>query len=275
MKLADLLPVANLLERLGDDLLQWRDRPKERHILAPAEFKTAADVRAHERIAAGLKKIFPGLPVLSEEEAWLKARPELYWLIDPIDGTASWYEGFSGFATQAALIREGQPIYGIVHAPALGVTWEGALLDDERGAWRNGVPLPRLHPSERMLLCDNYPQPRRAAKLLHQRLPVTGYAESGSLGIKCCLVADGTADLFVKDVTVRDWDIAPAAPALAYVGAFLSLPDGKSYNFNGLMEKPSGVLVARDADLAQRAVNVLSTERNRYGKNSCCCGTSG
>jgi 3'(2'), 5'-bisphosphate nucleotidase len=257
MRLADVSPVANLLRSVGDDLLQWRDRPEERCILAPADFKTAADAHAHERIVDGLQRIFPGLPVLSEEEIWLAARPEFYWLIDPLDGTASWYDGFSGFATQAALVREGQPIYGIVHAPALGVTWEGALLDGERGAWRNGIPLSRLHPSKRLLLCDNYPEPQRAAKILYERLPVTGYVESGSLGIKCCLVADGTADLFVKDVMVRDWDIAPAAPALACVGAVLSLPDGAPYAFTGSMEKNSGVLVARDAALAQRAAEVL------------------
>lgn len=258
MNLKDFSSVASLMREVGSCLLEWRNDPEQRRVLAPAQFKTAADGRAHDRIVAGLREIFPGLPVLSEEEAWHGERPEIYWLIDPIDGTASWYEGFPGFAAQAALIRHGRPLYGIVHAPALGLTWEGAALDYLQGAWRNGAPLQRLVPSKRLLLCDNYPEPRRAARILNELLPVTGYVESGSLGIKCCLVADGTADLFVKDVVVRDWDIAPAAPVLEAVGGVLCLPEGSEYSFSGPMEKPSGILATRDAALAQMAIDALS-----------------
>lgn len=258
MSFRDYSPVEILMHELGASLLEWRVDPGQRKVLAPAQFKTVADIRAHEQIASGLGRIFPDLPVLSEEEAWNDERPAEYWLIDPIDGTASWYEGFSGFVTQAAFIREGEPLYGIVHAPALGITWEGVKLADSWSARRNGKTLPRLVPSDRLLLCDNYPQPRGVMQLLSESLPVTGYVESGSLGLKCCLVADGTADLFVKNVVVRDWDIAPAAPVIAAVGGVVCLTDGAPYSFTGPMEKPTGIIVARDGDLAQTTVNVLS-----------------
>lgn len=258
MTFEDFSPVENLMREVGASLLEWRSDPQQREVLAPAEFKTVADLRAHEHIANTLARIFPGLPVLSEEEVWTDARPADYWLIDPIDGTASWYEGFSGFVTQASLIRQGEPVYGIVHAPALGTTWEGVKLLDSWSARRNGDSLPRLQSSERLLLCDNYPQPRGVAQFLNEALPVTGYVESGSLGLKCCLIADGTADLFVKSVVVRDWDIAPAAPVVAGTGGILCRPDGAAYLFTGPMDKPNGVMVARDQSLAQLAIEALS-----------------
>lgn len=262
MKSSDFSPVAGLMRGVGDALLEWRDDPDQRRILAPAEYKTVADRKAHDLIVAGLQDLFPGVPVLSEEAAWDDERPETYWLIDPIDGTASWYEGFVGFATQAAFIHRGTPIYGIVHAPAMGKTWEGVRAEDLSCAWLNGVILKQLVLSNRLLLCDNYPEPRRAAGILNQRLPCTGYLESGSLGIKCCLVADGTADLFVKDVVVRDWDIAPVAPIMANVGGVLCLPNGMEFSFEGPMEKPLGILAARDKDLASLAINALAQQGN-------------
>ena len=83
-----------------------------------------ADVVAHETIMRGLRKISPGVRVISEESRrWTKTRPNAYWLIDPIDGTASWLGGFDGFVTQAAFIQAGVPVVGVIHAPLLGKTW--------------------------------------------------------------------------------------------------------------------------------------------------------
>lgn len=255
MKRDEFSPVRSVMCEAGGRILEWRQDERRRRILSKADFKTDADLRAHEWIAGQLSRIFPGVPVLSEESWTSEARPGNYWLIDPIDGTASWYEGFSGFATQAAYIEDARVLYGIVYAPARETVWEAAA---GHGAWRNNERLPRLMPSGRLMICDNYPEPRRAAKLLSERLSATGYLESGSLGVKCCLVADGSADLFVKDVVTRDWDIAPAAAVLAEVGGVLSLPNGAPYRFAGEMDKPFGVLAARDAELARRASAVFA-----------------
>ncbi len=255
MKHADFQPVVEIVKGVGDQIAAWRDDDSARRMLDPKAFKVNADLRAHGLLSEAILKLFPEAAVLSEEDAeHERRRPSAYWLLDPIDGTASWYEGFAGFASQAAYIVDAQPMFGIVYAPALGKLWTGVAGD---GARLNGEALPMLRPGDRRVVVDNYPDPRRAAKLLVERLPATGYRESGSLGIKCCLVADGSADLFVKDVVTRDWDIAPAAPIIAGVGGVLSLPDGAPYVFDGDFNKPSGVLVARDAALARRASDLL------------------
>lgn len=250
------LAVIKLMQTVGQHLLDWRDDSKAYQVHSRKGFKTEADQRAHRLICHELLRLSPNIPVLSEEDQFhSKHRPNHYWLIDPIDGTASWHEGFDGFVTQAALMQGGTPVFGVVHAPALAKTWTAAL---GKGAFLNGDLLPPLIPRKGIILTDNYSSPRHAAAVLSARLPVTDYVESGSLGLKCCLVADGTADLFVKDVVVRDWDIAPAASILAEVGAVLSLPDGSNYEFSGPMEKKLGILIARNAHLASDAVDILS-----------------
>lgn len=246
-----LVPV---LEALGRELLRWRTDEAARALHSRKDFKTEADRRADAFLKERLAALFPGVPVWSEEDAVHAAtRPAAYWLIDPIDGTASWYDGFPGFVTQVALIADHAPRVGLIHCPATRRTWTARAGE---GAWCDGRRLRRVAPHERCILVDNTPEPHGIAAELARALPATAYRESGSLGLKAALVADGTVDLFVKRVPVRDWDMAPVAVLLAETGACLALPDGQPFRFDGPMEKP-GVIVARDAGLCARVVGAL------------------
>jgi len=248
-----LVPV---MEELGKLLIQWRNDESAKKIYSKSEFKTEADRRSHEFIAEKLKELFPGILVISEEDAALtEIRPDKYWLIDPIDGTASWYEGFDGFVTQAAYIESGMPVYGLIHCPVTKQTWTALK---GRGARINGMPMKQLSSSERLILVDNTAEPHGITQHLFKVMEATGYRESGSLGLKSVLVANGNVDLFVKNVKVRDWDMAPVAAILNEVGGCMSLPNGNPYEFTGSMLKPDGVIVARDSRLLAETVKKFS-----------------
>lgn len=256
MKYSDFLSVIALMEDVGKRILTWRIDEAYKHLNSVADFKTEADQCAHNLIFTGLSEIYSNVEIISEESEGLKApRPDAYWLIDPIDGTASWYHGFDGFVTQAAYIEAGIPLFGVVYAPALKKTWT-ALRDS--GAYINGKRLPLLQPSDRLLLVDNTSSPHGIANEIALAMPVTGYIESGSLGLKTALVADGTADLFIKDVCVRDWDLAPAAVVLAEVGGAICMSDGSPYIFDGPFEKYGGFIVARDLGLLSKAIDAFA-----------------
>lgn len=260
MSTEDFQPMTSLMCSVGQQIASWRYDLTSRHVLSPAEFKTEADHRAHTLIHEGITRLYPGIPVLSEESPQpLHERPHSYWLIDPIDGTASWYHGFAGFVTQAAFIHAGEPVFGIVHAPLLHKTW---IALKGHGAQLNGTRLTRLQYSQRLVITDNTPEPQGVTKFFCERLPATGYFESGSLGLKAALVADGTADLFIKDVIVRDWDFAPAAVILREVGGFLALTTGKPYPFSGSFEKYDGIVVARDGALFEQAIALFTQYRH-------------
>lgn len=259
MRPADFLPLTALMEEVGRQVVAWRTDSASRHLHSEADFKTEADRRAHNLIFDGLAKLYPGVEIISEESAVHDgARPDIYWLIDPIDGTASWYHGFDGFVTQAAYIEHGVPLFGIVHAPVAGKTWTAVR---GGGAYVNGRPMPMLAAGDRLVLTDNTREPHGVSRDLVSLLHATGYFESGSLGLKSVLVADGAADLFVKDVCVRDWDVAPAEVILHEVGGHLSMADGSPYVFDGAFEKTSGFIVARDAALMQRAVRAFALSK--------------
>jgi fructose-1,6-bisphosphatase/inositol monophosphatase family enzyme len=241
---------------IGDQIKSWRRDERFRSVLDPVEFKTQADIKANILIKNLLEKLDPKCKVISEEDGiFKKNRPKKYWLIDPIDGTASWFDGFDGFVTQIAYIENGVPYYGAVYAPCLKKLWTASI---NKGAHLNGKKMDRLKYVDRFNLIDNYPEPRRVAKKIYNAINITKYIECGSLGLKSCMVADGTADIFVKDVIVRDWDIAPAAVILKEVGGVIKNFNGKDMKYMGKFEKTDGLIVTRDSNLFEMVLRVVN-----------------
>jgi 3'(2'), 5'-bisphosphate nucleotidase/myo-inositol-1(or 4)-monophosphatase len=250
--------VSALLGLVGAEMLTWRGGDLCDGHWEGGQLKTVADQEAHRLIKEGLAKIAP-LPCISEEDAYshVSKRPEIYWLIDPIDGTASFCNGFDGFVTQVALMRNCQPVLAVVHAPALGLTYTSSL---DEPALCNRAPISTAVSGTRVpILIDNYPEPRGIARRLYDEIGCSGYVESGSIGLKICRVADGTADLFVKDITVRDWDLAPAHLILARAGGLLTTLAGNSWPYDDAFEKV-GVIASCNRELSAQ---VAKWNRNR------------
>ena len=98
-------PVLELVAKVGKNLVTWQNDKALREIHSEQNFKTEADYQAHQILTKGLSDLFPEVPIISEEDSFHDIkRPEKYWLIDPIDGTASWHGGYEGFVSQAALL---------------------------------------------------------------------------------------------------------------------------------------------------------------------------
>lgn len=250
-----LVALVQILQGVGQRLLEWRGQGGTAGAWEGTQFKAEADARAHQALSDALAKLNAHIPVISEEDATTHAaaRPDVYFLIDPIDGTASYAGGFPGFVTQVALMEAGRPVLGAVHAPVLGKSWTAQV---GAGAFLDGRRLRLARPPGRLLLVDNYPTPRGISESLFKALPATGYVESGSIALKMCLVADGTADLFVKDVILRDWDVAPADLILAEAGGWFSDSRGERFHYAGSFEK-LGVVAAADVETARRALAVI------------------
>ena len=127
------------------------------------------------------------------------------------------------------------------------------------GSEMNGKRLSRLSYSERITFIDNTRIPHGIISKLMKSLNTNSYIESGSIGLKSVLVADGSADLFIKNVPVRDWDLAPAYVILSEVGGNLSLMNGEEYKFTGSMKKDEGFIVSRDLKLKKEILNAIES----------------
>ncbi len=88
---------------------------------------TEADMAAHHIIVAGLEKLTPGIPVLSEESTAVPYTTRVtwhrYWLVDPLDGTREFVKRNGEFTVNIALIEDHKPILGVVYVPVTGVCY--------------------------------------------------------------------------------------------------------------------------------------------------------
>jgi 3'(2'), 5'-bisphosphate nucleotidase len=87
----------------------------------------AAMKASYKAAVAGLKKLNPTIAIVApaEEPASYAERKNWnhLWLVDPLDGREAFASGSADFSVNLALIEDGRPIYGVVHAPAKGVTY--------------------------------------------------------------------------------------------------------------------------------------------------------
>jgi len=184
------------------------------------------------------------VPVLTEENSTPKINSNRseFWLVDSIDGTLSYVNGFLSYVTQFAYICDGVAIYSLVYAPEYDDLYEGLF---QFGAFKNGIKIQSQYKSEFTAIVDNTHTPNKFVKSLMDDFGIANYVMSGSIGLKLCLVADGQADLFVKLNSLEAWDVAPASLVLKEAGGFACNVDGSNFIYEvGI--KTKGILGARN-----------------------------
>ncbi|MDH5189725.1 MAG: inositol monophosphatase [Gammaproteobacteria bacterium] len=249
-------PLVEAMKVVGSELLARRENNQVDGEWIGAQLKSSADIYAHEFLQKTLYKISPEIPFISEESIDLDVteRPDCYWLVDPIDGTASYVNGFDGFVMQVALIRDNVPQLAVIYAPATDECYTAIASE---GAYKNNTRMTLYTNHDGVRLIDNYPEPRGIAKSIMEKLPNGTYVESGSLSLKALRVVEGGADLFVKDVVVRDWDFAAPIVIINELSACISQFNGKEFSLYGSWEK-KGIIVCRDKSLHQQIIHLLA-----------------
>ncbi len=177
---------------------------------------TTADLASHRLIIEGLSQVDPRYPMLSEESDRIpyteRSTWRTYWLIDPLDGTREFIKRNDEFTVNIALVHDHEPVMGVVHAPALNVTYyacrgAGAFKDDEA---EKGQPIKvRVLGRRKPVIAGSR---SHASEALQGFLDNVGAHELISMGsaLKSCLVAEGRADLYARLGPTSEWDTAAA-----------------------------------------------------------------
>ncbi|MDI5891331.1 3'(2'),5'-bisphosphate nucleotidase CysQ [Halomonas rhizosphaerae] len=204
---------------------------------------TEADMAAHHALLALLARETPGIPVLSEESDQVSFATRRgwsrYWLVDPLDGTREFIAGNGEFTLNLALVEDGVPVFGIVHAPALpegAVTWwgqvgQGAFRRGDKGEVAGEGQREGNGNSEQQIRVRELPDPaiepwqvvgsrrngREAFEVFCQALPAHATQSIGS-SLKFCLIAEGKADLYPRLAPTHEWDTAAAQAIVTAAG---------------------------------------------------------
>jgi 3'(2'), 5'-bisphosphate nucleotidase len=198
---------------------------------------TAADQAAEDIILPALRALTPNIPVVSEEEASKGLSPEVtgarFWLVDPLDGTKEFLSQNGEFTVNIALIENGEPILGVVVAPALGDTYAGAdpgtaILEDAAGERKISVRPP---PPEGLVVVGSrsHGDAEAMSAFLAGR-KVASFRAAGS-SLKLCLIARGEADLYPRLGPTMEWDIAAGHAVLRAAGGHIETLDGNPFTY--------------------------------------------
>jgi len=209
----------------------------------PGDFVTVADELSEQRLAAGLARILPGVPVVGEEAAEkdpslleLIGRPgEACWVVDPLDGTANFARGREPFAMIVSLVQDTVAVGGwILDVPrgqmAVARRGEGVTLD--------GEPVHAMAVERPLIGFVGY----RIRKEFDRQLPPIARRQLGHLSTLNCAGAEylelltGRADFSLYRRT-KPWDHAAGTLMLRELG-------GDAVRFGGEAYMPGQPLTA-------------------------------
>ena len=233
------------LAKWRTDFRQWEK--------SPGNPVCEVDLDVNALIQQRLYALLPDAGWLSEEtvdNADRLAQSRL-WVVDPIDGTRDFVRGRPGWAVSIALVEDGQPLIGVLDAPARGEVWRA---EAGKGATLNGAP---VRAGDRTIFAG--------ARVPTDVLPkvdqdLVAIAKPNSIALRIAMVAAGEADLVATLRWGYEWDIAAAVLIASEAGAAVSDAFGKPLHFNtpsaqafGVLATAPGIHAAAVERLADRA----------------------
>ncbi len=231
--------VVALARDAGNATMTYYDGPsvaglREKEDRSPVTL--AAEV-AHEILVEGLRRLDPDTPVISEEaEAAafeIRSRWNRFWLVDPLDGTKEFIKRRDEFTVNVALIEDGEPVFGVVLAPALDLLYWAAKGE---GAWReeNTGPSQRIYsrplpPGTPLTVVESLSHPSADLEEFLKTIPVARRVKAGS-SLKFCWVAEGRADIYPRLGPTMEWDVAAGDCIYRQSGREGERPSPLTYN---------------------------------------------
>jgi 3'(2'), 5'-bisphosphate nucleotidase len=204
---------------------------------------TVADEAAEKIILADLANIAPDVPVVAEESVAAGHVPviaERFFLVDPLDGTREFIGRRDEFTVNIALIEHGEPVLGVVLAPARRELFWGDVRTGRAGRMEadpdgtmpslGSAISARQMPAQGLIAVASrsHRSPETDAWLANY--PVGEFRSIGS-SLKFCLVAAGQADLYPRLGPTMEWDTAAGQAVLAAAGGRVTTLEGGPFRY--------------------------------------------
>ncbi len=246
---AALLPVA-----LAAGRIQMRYFQAGAPVLTKADTTpvTAADQESEALILASLAKLAPDVPVIAEEAMAAGNMPDIgdvFFLVDPLDGTREFIAGRGEFTVNIALVRDTMPVFGLVYAPVthdLFVTTgrstavRATVSPDETGATlarlsAKPIQVRRADPERVVVMASrSHMTPETEAFLAGFKVAERRAAGSS---LKFCLIAAGDADLYPRAGPTNEWDTAAGQAVLVAAGGKVTTFDSEILRYGKVADR--------------------------------------
>jgi len=244
---------------LADEARRMLAGQQER--LLDIEFKadhslvTDMDVAIEKRLREMIADRFPVHGVIGEEFPWDRPKSEMVWILDPIDGTASFIAGSPTFGTLIALAVDGVFRLGLIEAPVIKTRWFGAY---GRPSTKNNklIRVKQAESLKQTLVSSSNPDYMSDAErvaLQHLRT-LTGNRIYGGACFNYGYLASGGTDIAI-DGGQQIYDYAPFRPIVEGAGGTISDWAGKPLT----LESGGRILGAGSAKLHKQIIEKIAS----------------
>ncbi len=188
---------------------------------------TVADEAADAIISVGLRQAFPDIALVTEEQSASHQQDvSTFLIVDPLDGTKEFIKRRGDFTVNIALVLDGEPVRGIVYAPAKNrmfytdaagqaVEEEGPFDPDSVGTLK---PITvSTDGDDALFIVASKSHRDQATDDYIAKYPFKDMKSAGS-SLKFCLLATGEANLYPRLGRTMEWDTAAGDAVLRAAG---------------------------------------------------------
>ena len=216
---------------------------------------TLADRGAEAAIREWLMRHYPTHGILGEEEAPVNPDAEWRWIIDPVDGTRAFISGLPTWGTLVGLMRDGEPVAGVMHQPFtdeifLNAGGASKYLRGGVAAALKTSPIGALQQATAMTTSpDIFPDHEKP--LWYNMLEATRLVRYGCDCYAYAMLAAGHIEI-VMESCLHVYDIAPLIPVIRGAGGIVTDWQGNPCNEGGR------VLAAANKAIHEQAIELLN-----------------
>jgi len=236
--------VTNLIEiskKAGEAILHEYGKTATVEWKADDSPLTRADRKSHQVISSELKRYYPDVPILSEEGSYVsyqeRSQWNAFWCVDPVDGTKEFIKKTGEFTVNIARIENKKPVAGVIYVPARDLFY---YAEKGKGAYKwdrsegdtepHKISVRQLDKSQIDIVASRDHAGPGVKKLI-DALPDARTKSMGS-SLKFCLVAEGQADVYYRDIPTFEWDTAAAQIIVEEAGGSIRTTDGNVLSYN-------------------------------------------
>ncbi|HKA81940.1 MAG TPA: histidinol-phosphatase [Xanthobacteraceae bacterium] len=215
---------------------------------------TAADHAAETAMRTLIRRTFPDHGIIGEEYGKERPDSEYVWVLDPIDGTKSFISGMPVWGTLIALLRSGEPVFGMMNQPFMRERFSG---DGGKAQYRGPAGTRDLRVRACAALADAVlfttspllmtATERESFVRIEQRVRLSRY---GGDCYAYCMLAAGHVDLVIE-AGLKPYDVLPLLPIIAGAGGVVTTWDGGKPHAGGR------IIAAGDKSVHAAALEVL------------------
>ena len=240
-----ILAVSNIAIQAGNIIMDHYRKDFEVMTKQDKSPLTYADLQSNKFITEELKLLNEEIPILSEESLieWNERKKwNTYWLVDPLDGTKEFINKNGEFTVNIALIKNNEPILGVIYAPSLSILYFAQKnigsykiccsnnLSTLDKSIRLNVNIKKK--SEQIIVIGSRSHSNEKFQIwINENFPQYDIIQRGS-SLKLCEIAEGVADIYPRFGPTSEWDIAAGQIILEEAGGNIMSFNNEKLTYN-------------------------------------------